>query len=83
MLANALRKQEKYVEAASSCGVEPQDTVEQKLEMLTRKAWLVMNHVKGPMPHVPLNEAAEMSAALETGSKAQAKYTAMIFALQV
>lgn len=90
MRADALRRLGRIHEAAQASQVEPGDSIEQRLEMLTRQAWLLTQQsgATGPAatipapPHEVLNEAVELIGSLEEKSKSMAKYSAIVLALQ-
>jgi tetratricopeptide (TPR) repeat protein len=79
--ADALRKQELLEEAAAACAAEPDDTVEEQLELLAKKAWLISQTGTGKGA-AELNEAAALSSSLEEKSKGLAKHSAAILAMQ-
>ncbi len=82
LLVDALRRQGRLDDAQAACGSEASDSVEQRLEMLARRAWLVRQIKGGAPPHELLNEAAQLSSSLEAKSVGQAKHSAVILAMQ-
>jgi tetratricopeptide (TPR) repeat protein len=81
ILADSLRRQGRTAEAEVACVSEPADSVEQRLELLARRAWL-LRQGKGTPPHEVLNEAAELSNTLAARSAGQARHSAAILAMQ-
>lgn len=82
LLAASLRQQGKLDEAAAACAGEPEDSVEQRVELLARRAWLELAAGRGPSASALLNEAAAVCSALEHKSASLARYGALILALQ-
>jgi hypothetical protein len=83
MLINCLRLQGRPLDAARECQREDGDGVEAQVELLVLRSFLLMRPRGGEPPHEPLNKAAELCGKLEDGSLSQARWMAIIFALQV